>query len=274
VNRTNKITVLNRPEGRDRTQISDEAAKALAGLCRAARDSAAGYREAAEAAQGGAMKARLFGLARRRSAMAGQLQTHLENHALDADADADEAVERHARELKARLAEGDADAALAQIVRGETAFADMIDNAGRNKLPAPLRGLLQRQQRQVRSAVERLSGEAAQDSRLQRLKSTAVRYRRPAAYVLLALALGAVVGAAIVQQRRHGALTRAMGSARAALDRAVAALAATRFGAPSHPRRHLPQPAADALRRAGAYLEGLRHGRASRSRLSSLFDPR
>ncbi len=228
MNRSDKVTVLSRPgaKAEEVIKISDDAAKLLHELYTQARDSAKGYREAAEASSGGAMKARLFGLARRRNAMAGQLEVTMRSLGFQVETEGSigETLQHYFDELKARLADADIRGAIAGIVKGEGAFVDSIDKALRHTLPDTVQGFLERQQRQIRSAVERFSGEIGREGRLDSLKQKALEYRRPAILALLVVGAGALVTAAVVQQRRNGAVTSALLGARKALDRAVAQL--------------------------------------------------
>lgn len=229
MNRSDKITVLSRAGakvGEDAMTVSKDAAKLLQDLYYQARDSAKGYREAAEASTGGAMKARLFGLARRRNAMAGQLELSMRSLGMEIEAEGGiaETLQHYFDELKAHLADSDIRGAITGIIRGEGAFVDTIEKTLRQTLPETLHGFLERQQRQIKGAIDRFSHETAAESRLDALKQKAIEYRKPALIALLAIGAGALLAAAVVQQRRTGAVTRSLIGARKALDRAVAQL--------------------------------------------------
>ncbi|MEN3977163.1 PA2169 family four-helix-bundle protein [Emcibacter sp. SYSU 3D8] len=229
MNRSDTVTVLSRTGSKladDASALSGDAVKLLETIYADARDSARGYREAAEAATSGAMKARLYGMARRRNAMAGQLEITMRSLGLETghDASVTEKLRHYFDELKSKLETGDTRAAIAGIIRGEGAFVESIDKALRESLPDAIHGFLERQQRQVKGAIDRFSGDIASSDRLAALKQTAIKYRKPALFVLLALGVAGLATAAIVQQRRHGAVTRSLASARGALDRALAQL--------------------------------------------------
>ncbi|MEN3953522.1 PA2169 family four-helix-bundle protein [Iodidimonas sp. SYSU 1G8] len=270
MSRSDKVTVLSSaenkyPKGEDISSVSAEAGNLLHDLYVRARDSARGYRDAADDASDGSMKARFFGLARRRSAMAGQLELSLRSLGLDVapDEGMSGAMNRHFTELKARLVNGDAKAVIAEVVRGETQFADAIEKALRQPLPATLRGALDRQKRQIQSAIDRFSGEISRESRLKAVKDKAMEYRKPALIALIAVGAAAVIGAAVVQQRRTGAVSTAMRNARKAIDRALEQLPSARqvaSAAPSLPalsNASLPSLAATTAA-ATALIERLR----------------
>lgn len=234
MNRSDKITVLTRGDNKahdgDAAALPKDAAKLLHDIYLNARDSARGYRDAAESATTSAMKARLFGLARRRGAMAGQMELALRSLGVDIepDASAGETLQHFFDELKDKLTAGDGNGIIGGIVRGESSFADTIDKVLRQSLPASLHGLLLRHQRQIRGAIDRFSHEISREGRFEALKNKAMEYRRPALFGLLAIGVGALVAAAVVQQRRNGAVTKSLTGARKALDRALAQLPSAR----------------------------------------------
>jgi uncharacterized protein (TIGR02284 family) len=257
MSRSDKVTVLSSAEnqhsrGDDISSVSAETGNLLHDLYVRARDSAKGYRDAADDAAEGGMKARFFGLARRRSAMAGQLELSLRSLGLDIapDEGMSGAMNRHFTELKARLVNGDAKSVIAEVVRGETHFADAIEKALRQPLPATLRGALDRQKRQIQSAIDRFSGEISRESRLKAVKDKAMEYRKPALIALVVVGAAAVIGAAVIQQRRTGAVTTAMRNTRKAIDRALEQLPSARQVAsaapslPALPHASLPSLAA------------------------------
>ncbi|MGE0666873.1 MAG: PA2169 family four-helix-bundle protein [Sphingomonadales bacterium] len=229
MNRSDKVTVLNRSGSQlseDAGTLSQDAIGLLEDLYAQARDSAKGYREAAEAATSGAMKARLYGMARRRNAMAGQLEITMRSLGLPTEHDGSvaETLQRYFDELKSKLELGDVRGAISGIVRGEGAFIENIETTLRETLPDAIHGFLERQQRQLRHAIDRFSTDMASEGRLKTIRDKAVQYRKPALIALAAVGIGAVAAALIVQQRRNGAVTRSLSSARHALDRAMAQL--------------------------------------------------
>ena len=229
MNRSDKVTVLTRAgtHGADESgSLSPDAIKLLEDLYTQARDSARGYREAAEATAGGAMKARLFGMARRRNAMAGQLELTMRSLGIETEHDGSfgETLQRYFDELKGRLESNDLRGAIGGIIRGEGAFIDSIEKALRETLPDAVHGFLERQQRQVRHAMERFSADITSEDRITMIKQAAVKYRKPALFALGAVAVGAVVAALIVQERRNGTIGRSLAGARGALDKAMAQL--------------------------------------------------
>lgn len=242
MNRSDKVTVLSSAENKrsksdDISSVSAETGHLLHDLYVRARDSAKGYRDAADDAAEGGMKARFFGLARRRSAMAGQLELSLRSLGLDIapDEGMSAALNRHFTEVKARLINGDATSVIAEVVRGETQFADAIEKALRQPLPATLRGALDRQKRQIQGVIDRFSSEISGESRLKAVRDKAMEYRKPALIALIAVGAAAVIGAAVVQQRRTGAVTTAMRNARKAIDRALEQLPSARQVASATP---------------------------------------
>lgn len=233
MNRSDKVTVLTRagtPGADETTTLSPEAVKLIEDLYLQARDSARGYREAAEAASGGAMKARLFGMARRRNAMAGQLAITMRSLGLRTEHDGTigETLQRYFDDLKTRLASNDIRGAVGGIIRGEGAFIESMDKALRETLPDAVHGFLERQQRQVRQAMERFSTEITSAERIAKIKRAAVQYRKPALIALGVMAIGAVAAAILLQERRNGTVTRSLASARAALDKALANMPSSR----------------------------------------------
>jgi uncharacterized protein (TIGR02284 family) len=233
MNRPDKLTVFSRsdaaPKDVETGSMSPQTTKMLEDLYVRARDGAKGYREAAESVSAGSMKARLFGIARRRSAMAGQLELSLRALGIEAsDAESGTSLHSFFEGLKHKLREDDSHSIVAEVVHGETSFAEAIDKALEQPLPANLRNLLERQKRQVRSMVDRFSAELGRESRLEALRHKAYEYRRPAAFALGALVVGALVGVAVVKQRRNRSLTHAIAKARTALDRSIAALPSSR----------------------------------------------
>jgi uncharacterized protein (TIGR02284 family) len=246
MNRSDKITVLTR--GDDKAQdheasvLPKDAEKLLHDIYLNARDSARGYRAAAESATGSAMKARLFGLARRRGAMAGQMELALKSLGVDVepDASAGDTLRHFFDDMKDKLTAGDGNGIIGGIIRGESSFADSIDKVLRQSLPASVHGLLMRHQRQIRDAVDRFSHEIAREGRFEALKQKAIEYRRPALFGLLAIGVGALVAAAVIQQRRNGAVTKSLTGARKALDRALAQLPSARQVGDRLHGMHLP----------------------------------
>ena len=171
MNRSDKVTVLTR-SGKgvdDAGSLTPETIQLLEDLYAQARDSARGYREAAEAAAGGALKARLFGMARRRNAMAGQLELTMRSLGLPTEHDGSitETLQRYFDELKNKLETNDIKGAITGIIRGEGAFIDSIEKALRETLPDAVHGFLERQQRQVRHAMERFSSDITAGDRLK-----------------------------------------------------------------------------------------------------------
>jgi uncharacterized protein (TIGR02284 family) len=264
MNRSDKVTVLTRAgsqAGQEVFKLSDDAGKLLHELYVQARDSAKGYREAAEASSGGAMKARLFGLARRRNAMAGQLEITMRSLGMEVETEGGigDTLQHHFDELKAKLADSDVGGAISGIVRGEGAFMESIEKTLRQALPDGIKGFLERQQRQIRSAIDRFSSETVRESRLEAMKQKAREYRKPALIALLAVGAGALLAAAVVQQRRNGAVTNALIGARKALDKAMAQLPSARDVRGSLP--HLPAvrlPEVDMPRLSGIRMPELR----------------
>ncbi len=254
MNRSDKVTVLSRAGtngAQESTTLSPEAVKLLEDLYVQARDSARGYREAAEAASGGAMKARLFGMARRRNAMAGQLEITMRSLGLPTEHDGTlgETLQRYFDELKTKLASNDIRGAVGGIIRGEGAFIDSMDKALRETLPEAVHGFLERQQRQVRHAMDRFSTEITSADRIAKIKQAAVQYRKPALIALGVMAVGAVAAAIVLQERRNGTVTRSLASARGALDKALAQMPSRRqmrrsvsgISMPSLPNFNMPQ---------------------------------
>jgi len=218
MNRSDKVTVLTRSGAKladDAGTLSKDAIKLLEDLYAQARDSAKGYRESAEAASSGAMKARLFGLARRRNAMAGQLEIAMRSLGIETghDGSIGATLHRYFEDLKNKLETEDTRGAITSI-----------EKALRETLPDAVHGFLERQQRQVRGAMERFSGDIASGDRLAAIRQKAVQYRKPALFTLAAVAVGALATVLIIQQRRNGTVTRSLAGARIALDRALAQL--------------------------------------------------
>lgn len=206
--------------------LSQDAVRLLEDLYAAARDSAQGYREAAESASSGAMKARLYGMARRRNAMAAQLALTLRSLGIETGhhGGIGERLRRHFDELKNKLESGDMRGAVTGIIRGEGAFIESIDRALRETLPDAVHGFLKRQQRQMKGVVERFSDDISRSESLRALKQQAIQYRKPALFVLAAVGVATLAAVLIVQQRRHGTVTRSLASARGAIDKALARL--------------------------------------------------
>lgn len=229
MNRSDKVTVLTRTGSKmadDAGTLSKDAIKLLEDLYVQARESARGYRESAEASTGGAMKARLFGMARRRNAMAGQLELTMRSLgiATEHDGSIGETLHRYFDELKNKLETGDVRGAITGIIRSESQFIEHIEKALRETLPDAMHGFLERQQRQVKGAMERFSTEITSGDRLAALKEKAIQYRKPALFALAAVGVGALATVLIIQQRRNGTVTRSLASARTALDKAMAQL--------------------------------------------------
>lgn len=229
MNRSDKVTVLSRAGAAladDAGTLSEDAVKVLEELYAAARDSARGYREAAESASGGAMKARLYGMARRRSAMAGQLELTMRSFGIETGNNGGfgETLRRQFDELKSKLETGDMRGAITGIIRSEGAFIETIEKALRETLPDAVHGFLERQRRQVKGAIDRFAIDVTSRDGLRALRQTAIQYRRPALITLAAVGVAALAAVLIVQQRRHGTVTRSLASARGAIDRALAQL--------------------------------------------------
>jgi uncharacterized protein (TIGR02284 family) len=229
MNRSDKVTVLSHSGAKladDAGALSKDAITLLEDLYAQARDSAKGYRESAEAASSGAMKARLFGLARRHNAMAGQLEITMRSLGIETghDGSIGATLHRYFDDLKNKLETDDTRGAITGIIRGEGQFIDSIEKALRETLPDAVHGFLERQQRQVRGAMERFSSDIASGDRLAAIRQKAVQYRKPAMFTLAAVAVGALATVLIIQQRRNGTVTRSLAGARVALDRALAQL--------------------------------------------------
>ncbi len=229
MNRSDKVTVLTRAGATladDAGALSEDAVKLLEDLYAAARDSAKGYREAAESASGGAMKARLFGMARRRNAMAAQLEITMRSLGIKTghEGGIGETLRRYFDDLKNKLETGDMRGAITGIIRGEGAFIESIDKALRETLPDAVHGFLERQQRQVKGAIDRFAIDITNRDGLRALRQKAIQYRKPALFTLAAVGVAALAAVLIVQQRRNGTVTRSLASARGAIDRALAQL--------------------------------------------------
>ncbi|MBI1181042.1 MAG: PA2169 family four-helix-bundle protein [Alphaproteobacteria bacterium] len=250
MNRPHKLTVFSRsdarPEDVDSSAVSDATTKLLEDRYLRARDGAKGYREAAESLGAGSMKARLFGIARRRAAMAGQLELSLRSLGIEMDDDATSAgpIHRFFDDLKDKLTTQDDHGIIADVVHGETGFAGAIDKVLEQPLPTSIRNLLERQGRQVRSMVDRFAAELGRESRFDAIRHKVVEYRRPAAIALGVVAVGALAGALVVRQRRRqGSAKSALHKARKAMDRSFAALPSA-----SDARKMMPSlPSRDAI---------------------------
>lgn len=229
MNPSDKVTVLTRAGSRladDAGTLSQDAIKLLEELYAHARDSAKGYRESAESSTSGAMKARLFGMARRRNAMAGQLELTMRSLGIETghDGSIGDTLRRYFEDLKNKLETGDMRGAIAGIIRTEGQFINNIEKALRETLPDAVHGFLERQQRQVKGAMERFSSEISSRDRVAALRQKAIQYRKPALFALAAVGVGALAAVLIIQQRRNGAVTRSLATARGALDRALTQL--------------------------------------------------